>query len=146
MVAQSVRREGNSNPRTSDEARAFVAHVESLFMPWNIDALVSGFTEDCVVRFGVIPEFRGRDALRKFFTARSTKQKGYRLTKQFRALMNDVMTNIWDGEWEDADTGRRMKGFGVEVWTLREGKIAVWEASFNAAPADQEVDVSQALR
>jgi len=30
--------------------------------------------------------------------ARSAKQKGYGLRKQFRTLMNDVMTNIWDGE------------------------------------------------
>jgi nuclear transport factor 2 (NTF2) superfamily protein len=146
MTGQSIRNEVDRNPRTSDEARAFVAHVESLFMPWNIDALVSGFTEDCVVRFGVIPEFRAREALRKFFEARQAKQKGYRLRKQFRSLMNDVMSNVWDGEWDDADTGRRMKGFGVEVWTMRNGKIAVWEASFNAAPADQEVDVNQALR
>ena len=146
MTAQSARKEDSRNPRTGEEARAFVAHVESLFMPWNIDALVSGFTEDCVVRFGVIPEFRGRDALRKFFEARRAKQKGYRLRKQFRALMGDVMSNVWDGEWEDADTGRRMKGFGVEAWTMQGGRIAIWEASFNAAPADQEVDVNQALR
>ncbi len=146
MTAQAARKEESRNPRTSEEARSFVAHVESLFMPWNIDALVAGFTEDCIVRFGVIPEFRGREALRKFFEARRAKQKGYRLRKQFRALMDDVMSNVWEGEWEDADTGRRMKGFGVEVWTMRGGRIAVWEASFNAAPADHEIDVSQALR
>jgi nuclear transport factor 2 (NTF2) superfamily protein len=146
MTAQSARKKENRNPRTSEEARAFVAYVESLFMPWNIEALVAGFTEDCIVRFGAIPEFRGRDALRRFFEARRAKQKGYRLRKQFRALMNDVMSNVWDGEWEDAEAGRRMKGFGVEVWTMRDGKIAIWEASFNAAPADQEIDVSQALR
>jgi hypothetical protein len=29
---------------------------------------------------------------------------------------------------------------------MRDGKIAIWEASFNAAPADQEIDVNQALR
>ena len=146
MAAQLARKEENRNPRTSEEARAFVAHVESLFMPWNIDALVAGFTDDCIVRFGVIPEFRGREALRKFFTARSVKQKGYRLRKQFRALMGDVMSNIWEGEWEDVATGQRMKGFGVEVWTMRDGKIAVWEAAFNAAPANQAVTVEQALR
>jgi nuclear transport factor 2 (NTF2) superfamily protein len=146
MTAQAARKEESRNPRTSEEARSFVAHVESLFMPWNIDALVAGFTEDCIVRFGVIPEFRGREALRKFFEARRAKQKDYRLKKQFRALMDDVMSNVWEGEWEDADTGRRMKGFGVEVWTMQGGRIAVWEASFNAAPADQEIDVNQALR
>jgi nuclear transport factor 2 (NTF2) superfamily protein len=146
MTMQAARKEESRNPRTSEEARLFVAHVESLFMPWNIDALVAGFTEDCVIRFGAIPEFRGHDALRKFFTARSARQKGYRLRKQFRTLMNDVMSNIWDGEWEDAATGQRMKGYGVEVWTLRDGRIAIWEAAFNAAPADQVVDINQALR
>ena len=146
MTAQPMRKEGDRNPRTSEDARALVAHVESLFTPWNIDALVAGFTADCVVRFGAVPEFRGHDALRKFFTARSKRQKGYRLKKQFRALMGDIMTNIWDGEWEDAESGQPMKGFGVEVWTMRDGKIAVWEAAFNAAPADQQVSVEQALR
>ncbi len=59
------------------------------------------------------------------------KQKGYRLKKQFRTLMNDTMTNVWDGEWEDADSGLAMRGFGVEVWIMRGGKIAIWEAAFN---------------
>lgn len=146
MAVQPVRKEGDRNPRTTEEARSLVAYVESLFMPWNVDALVAGFNEDCVVRFGVIPQFRGHDALRKFFEARRAKQKGYRLKKQFRTFANDVMTNVWDGEWEDAGTGQRMKGSGVEVWTMRDGKIAIWEAAFNAAPADQAVDVDQALR
>lgn len=60
--------------------------------------------------------------------------------------MDDVITNFWHGQWDDADTGRRMRGFGVEVWKMRDGKIAVWEASFNAAPADLAIDVEQALR
>jgi nuclear transport factor 2 (NTF2) superfamily protein len=140
------KKQSDRNPRTPEEARALVSHVQSLFMPWNIDALVAGFTDDCVVRFGAIPEFRGHDALRKFFTARSARQKGYRLSKQLRTLTGDLMTNVWDGEWEDAETGQRMKGFGIEVWTMRDGKIAVWEAAFNAAAADHAVTVEQALR
>lgn len=117
MSIHALRRGASRNPRTVEEARAFVQYVESLFMPWNIDALVDGFTEDCVVRFGTVPEFRGRDALRAFFAARSAKQKGYRLKKQFRTLVNDTLTNVWAGEWEDADTGVRMRGSGVEVWS-----------------------------
>src|SRR6476661_4672124 len=93
MSIQALRQGASRNPRTVEEARAFVLHVESLFMPWNIDALVDGFTEDCVVRFGTVPEFRGRDSLRAFFMARSAKQKGYRLKKEFRTLMNDTLTN-----------------------------------------------------
>ncbi len=146
MSSQAAKLQEDRNPRTNDEAKAFVAYVESLFMPWNIEALVAGFTEDCVVRFGVVPEFRGRDALRKFFTARSARQKGYRLRKRFCTLMGDQMTNVWDGEWQDADTGQRMKGFGVEVWTMCKGKIASWEAAFNSGPAGQDMTIDQALR
>jgi nuclear transport factor 2 (NTF2) superfamily protein len=145
MSNQPARKEGDRNPRTIEEARNVVKYVESLFMPWNIDALVDGFTDDCVVRFGTLPEFHGKEALRKFFTARSSKQKGYRLTKQFRTLMNDTMTNVWDGDWEDVVTGRKMKGFGVEVWKMRDGKIAVWETAFNTGPADEVIDIAKML-
>jgi nuclear transport factor 2 (NTF2) superfamily protein len=146
MSAQPLRSSANRNPQTVDEAWALVRHVESLFMPWNTDALVAGFTEDCVVRFGNVPEFRGREALRAFFTARSSKQKGYRLTKKLRALMGDTISNNWSGEWEDAESGVRMRGFGVEVWVMRDGKVAVWEAAFNVARADQVSSVADALR
>ncbi len=145
MAKSPLRDEGKRNPRTVEEARSLVRHVESLFMPWDIDSLVAGFTEDCVVRFGVVPEFRGREALREFFIARRDKQKGYRLKKRFRALVNDIITNVWGGEWEDAATGRPMKGFGVEVWTMRDGKIALWEAAFNAGPADQAASLAHML-
>jgi nuclear transport factor 2 (NTF2) superfamily protein len=146
VTTVAMAKQEDRNPSTIEECRAFIAHVESLFMPWNVDALVDGFSEDCVVRFGIVPEFRGREALRAFFLARSARQKGYRLKKQFRTLMNDKMTNIWDGEWEDSATGRRMKGFGVEVWTMRGGKIAIWETAFNSGPADEALDVSQMLK
>jgi nuclear transport factor 2 (NTF2) superfamily protein len=120
------------NPRTVDEARAFVAHVQSLFMPWNVPALVGGFTEDCIVRFGDMPEFRGQAELDKLFRKRSERQKNYRLRKELRALMGDTIANYWEGEWEDSVTGGRMTGRGVEIWVMRDGKIAIWEAAFNA--------------
>lgn len=146
MSVRSLRQEASNNPQTVEEARALVKYVESLFMPWNIDALVDGFTEDCVVRFGTVPEFRGRDALRAFFTARSSKQKGYRLKKEFRTLVDDTLTNVWEGEWRDADSDAVMRGFGVELWVMRGGKIAIWEAAFNTAPADQSGSVADLLR
>jgi nuclear transport factor 2 (NTF2) superfamily protein len=146
MSAQPLRQETSRNPRNAEKARALVARVESLFMPWNIDALVDGFTEDCVVRFGTVPEMRGREALREFFTARSAKQKDYRLRKQFRSLAGDTLTNVWDGTWEDAGSGAAMRGFGVEVWVMRDGKIAVWEAAFNVGRADQAGGVGDMLR
>ena len=126
---------GARNPETPAEARAFVKHVESLFTPWNVEGLLAGFTDDCVVRFGDLPEFRGKEALRKFFVARSTRQKGYRLRKEFRALMGDTIANYWEGDWADARSGAAMHGRGVEIWVMRGGKIAVWEAAFNANEA-----------
>jgi nuclear transport factor 2 (NTF2) superfamily protein len=120
------------NPRTADEARAFVAHVEQLFMPWNIDALLAGFTDDCVVKFGDLPELNGKAALEKLFRNRMERQKDYRLKKEFRALAGNVIANYWEGRWEDRLSGAKMQGRGVEVWTMRDGKIAVWEAAFNA--------------
>jgi nuclear transport factor 2 (NTF2) superfamily protein len=119
------------NPRTVEEARAFVARVEALFMPWNIAALLAGFTDDCIVRFGDIPEFRGRTTLERLFRARSERQKNYRLRKELRALMDDTIANYWEGEWQDRVTGAGMAGRGVEIWVMRDGMIAVWEAAFN---------------
>lgn len=119
------------NPQTVEEARAFVAHVEGLFMPWNIPALLDGFTDDCVVRFGDMPEFRGKAALEKLFRSRAERQIGYRLKKELRALSGDLIANYWEGEWQDAVTRKAMAGRGVEIWIMREGRIAVWEAAFN---------------
>jgi hypothetical protein len=73
MAIRALRGDAPGNPRTVEEARAYVKHVESLFMPWNIDALVDGFTDDCTVRFGTLVEFRGHETLRSFFTSRSRR-------------------------------------------------------------------------
>ncbi len=118
----------NRNPQTIDEARAFVAQVQSLFMPWDIPGLLAGFTKDCIVRFGDLLEFRGKAALEQLFRSRSERQIGYRLRKEVRALSGDTIANYWEGEWQDAVTGKEMAGRGVEIWVMRGGRIAVWEA------------------
>ena len=131
MSANPISKPANRNPGTVEEARAFVKTVESLFMPWNVEGILDGFTDDCVIRFGDLPEFRGRAELEKFFRSRSSRQQGYRLRKDFRALMNDSIANHWEGEWEDSQSGKKMQGRGVEIWVMRDGKIAIWEAAFN---------------
>jgi nuclear transport factor 2 (NTF2) superfamily protein len=146
MAVQRLRNEGSNNPRTLDEALALVRHVESLFMPWNVDALADGFTEDCVVRFGSVPEFGGRAAVRAFFKTRSARQRNYRLTKMLRTFAGDTITNSWTGSWQDAESGLSMTGFGVEVRVLRDGRIALWEAAFNVGRADHTASVADALR
>ena len=104
-------------------------------MPWNVAGILAGFTDDCLVRFGDLPEIKGKAALEKFFRARSARQQGYRLRKEFRALMGDVIANTWEGEWEDSQSGATMTGRGAEIWVMREGRIAVWDAAFNAREA-----------
>ena len=102
----------------------------------DIDTLVKGFTEDCVFRFAEQPEQRGRDALRKFFTARLERQKNYRLKKTLLALDRNLLANLWEGTWEDANTGKQMTGRGLEVWRMHDGMIAVWDAAFNVWEQD----------
>ena len=60
--------------------------------------------------------------------------------------MGDTLTNVWDGAWEDADSGKPMKGFGIELWAMRDGRIAIWEAAFNVGPADQSTSIGDLLR
>jgi hypothetical protein len=49
--------------------------------------------------------------------------------------MGDTLANTWEGEWQDAQTGKNMWGRGVEIWVMRGGRIAVWEAAFNVKEA-----------
>ena len=73
MSANPISRPADRNPATVEEARAFVKTVESLFMPWNVEGILDGFTDDCIIRFGDLPEFRGRAELEKFFRSRSSR-------------------------------------------------------------------------
>ena len=116
---------------TKVQANALLRGVEVMFHRRDIDALVKGFTEDCVFRFAEQPEQRGRDALRKFFTARLSRQKNYRLKKTLLALDRNLIANLWEGTWDDTNTGKQMTGRGLEVWRMRDGMIAVWDAAFN---------------
>jgi len=113
------------------QANALLRAVEDMFHRRDIDALVNGFTDDCIFRFAEQPEQQGRTALREFFVARLSRQRNYRLRKSLLALDGNKLANLWDGTWEDAKTGKAMRGRGLEVWTMRDGMIAVWDAAFN---------------
>ncbi len=86
MAVQALREDAPHNPRTVEEARALVKHVEGLFMPWNIDALVDGFTEDCIVRFGTVAGLRrrGLDPAR-----RQGRRLGGRLQRRSRRRVDE---------------------------------------------------------
>jgi nuclear transport factor 2 (NTF2) superfamily protein len=126
------------DPWTWDQAEALIRLVEDMFHRVDVNALVNGFTEDCVFRFADQPEQRGREALRKLFSARLARQQDYRLKKTVLAIEGNRLANKWEGTWTDRNTGKDMAGFGVEVWVMRDGKIADWQAAFNVWEAGGE--------
>lgn len=125
-------------PLTRDRALELVASAEKAFATADVAGIVDGYTDDVVIRFADLPEIRGKEAAEAFLRARFARQRDYELTKRLRALDGDVIGNAWDGTWTDAQTGRKMRGFGTEFWTMRGDKIAVWEATFNVGEVGAE--------
>ncbi|MEM7025093.1 MAG: nuclear transport factor 2 family protein [Pseudomonadota bacterium] len=120
-----------AEPIDRQNALRLVADVEEAFGTRDIDRIMSGFTDDITVRFADQPEIQGKEAVRRFLEARFGRQKGYKLTKTLRMVDGDMIGNYWFGDWEDAFTGKQMSGRGTEFWTVRDGKVAVWEAAFS---------------
>jgi|SRR5579859_487362 len=114
-----------------EEAARLVKHVETVFANADIEGIIAGFTHDVVVRFADFPEMHGRAEAERFIRARFARQKGYQLQKTLRMVSANMLGNYWEGTWEDTVTGKQMRGRGTEFWTLRDGKIALWEATFN---------------
>ena len=115
-----------------EEAKKLVQEVEDAFGAADLERIAQGFTEDATARFADFPELRGRAAIMNFLAARFARTKGYRLQKTLHVLMGDRLANIWEARWEDAKTGKAMQGRGTEIWIVRGGRIARWDASFNA--------------
>lgn len=123
---------GAAQPLTRQQAITLVAEIEAAFTAGDVERIIAGYTDDIVIRFADIPEIRGKHAAAEFLRARFARQKNYQLHKHLRALDGDIVGNSWDGTWTDARTGRPMYGRGTEFWTMRDARIAVWEATFNA--------------
>ncbi len=112
--------------------------LEESFAAKDIERIASGWTEDIVIRFAGFPEILGKEEGRKWLAFRFSRQKDYRIRKTIRAITGHVIGDSWTGEWIDAGTGKKMQGFGMEFLTMRDGKIAVWEAAFNGWEAGVE--------
>ncbi len=130
--ASATRSDSNDAQALSWEAATRLVHdVEDAFGAADLARIARGFTEDAVARFADFPEMRGRDAIMAFLRARFARTKGYKLTKTLHMLMGEMLANTWDASWEDAQTGKRMLGRGTEIWRVRDGRIALWDATFN---------------
>lgn len=130
-IQQAASRGPTESGMTMEQATALVKKAEALFAAADVDGIVEGYTPDVVVRFGDFPEMRGRAAVEKFLRARFARQRNYRLTKDLRSMTGNVISNYWEGTWDDAATGKKMRGRGAESWTMKGDKIALWEAAFN---------------
>jgi nuclear transport factor 2 (NTF2) superfamily protein len=115
-----------------DSAKRLVQAVEDAFGAADLARIEQGFTEDAVTRFADFPEMHGRDEIMRFLRARFARTKGYRLKKTLHCVTGDTLANSWNASWEDAQTGKPMLGRGTEIWIVRDGRIALWDATFNA--------------
>jgi nuclear transport factor 2 (NTF2) superfamily protein len=123
--------DSGSDMLTLREAERLLMHYQDLAGSGAPDRMIEAFTPDVVVRFADFPEMRGRAELKRFLVARVARQKKYSLKKRLRALSGDVIICSWDGTWEDGRDGRSMQGSGLEIMTIRGGKVKLWEAVFN---------------
>ena len=114
-----------------EEATQMVQGVEDAYNAADVARIVDGYTDDVVIRFGDVPEIRGKEEAERFIRARFARIKDYKLKKSLRAVMGNVVGVYWDGTWEDRKTGKPMNVRGTEFWTVREGKVAEWEATVN---------------
>jgi len=116
---------------TWDAAKRLVQDVEEAFGAAELARIEQGFTEDAVALFADFAEMHGRAEIMRFLTARFARTKNYRLKKRLHLVMDDMLTNTWEASWEDAQTGKSMLGRGTEIWRVRDGRIALWDATFN---------------
>lgn len=129
------------NPKSFEEAKVLVKKVEGLFNHWNLQAILDGFTDDAVTKFRDIPTFSGKDQLRKIFEVSERTRKDFSLTKTLKSFSENVICNTWDCTWLDVQSNKKMAGFGCEFWTMRDGKIAIWEGAFNGWEIREAVPV-----
>ena len=121
---------------TLEQAEAAVRAAEAAFASGDVDRMLADFTDDCVVRFAEQPDMNGKEELGRFLRARMARQTGYGLKKTLRAVQGNIVGVQWSGWWTDAVTGKAMEGKGLEFWTVRDRKIAIWDAAFNVWEKD----------
>lgn len=116
---------------TWDAAERLVQDVEDAFGAADLARIEQGFTADAVALFADFPEMHGRESIMRFLRARFARTKGYKLKKTLRVLMGERLANSWEATWQDARTGKPMQGRGTEIWHIEDGRIALWDATFN---------------
>lgn len=105
--------------------------AEAAFGAADINRILAMFTDDVLVRYADLPEMRGLDAYAEFLRSRFARQRNYQARKSLRAVTGDLVIDSWDGAWVDAVTGSPMRGRGIEIPAMRDGKVARLDAVVN---------------
>ncbi len=119
------------------QASALLRAMAEMFQRADIPALVDLFAEDCTIRYGAGAEQQGRVPLRRLLTSLIERRRDLHMQKTCIALDRNKLVIRSEERWKDADSGREMTGFGIEMWTMQDGKIAIWENGFSAGEAGE---------
>ncbi len=114
-----------------DEASKVVQRAEDTFNRGDVDAILTRYADDIVIRFAGIPEIRGKAAAETFLRARFARQRHYKLKKTLFMVEGEKIGATYTASWEDARTGKQMLGHGAEFWQYRDGRLALWHAALN---------------
>ena len=114
-----------------DEAVKIVQRAEDTFNRGDVDAILSRYADDIVIRFAGIPEIRGKAAAEKFIRARFAREKNYRVKKTLFMVDGFKIGATFTNSWKDAKTGKETFGRGVELWEYRDGKLILWDAALD---------------
>lgn len=123
---------------TDNALRAAIERYQGLFEPGDVEGIVREFTDDALVRHGPFPQFRGKDKLREMLQQWFVAMREYRLSKRLEFISPPRVAASWSGSWLDR-SGIRMECLGVELLTMREGKISEWLASVSVWRAGEQV-------
>jgi nuclear transport factor 2 (NTF2) superfamily protein len=114
-----------------DEALNIVQRAEDTFNRGDVDAILSRYAEDVVIRFAGLPEIQGKAAAERFLRARFARQNKYRLKKTLFMVDGFKIGATYSASWEDARTSKPMLGRGAEFWQYRDAKLQLWDAAMN---------------
>lgn len=123
-------------PFTRDTAIAKVRMAENGWNGRNPDKIALAYTEDS--RWRNRSEFlSGRAEIIAFLTRKWTRERDYRLIKEFWAFTDDRIAVRFAYEWHD-DSGQWHRSYGNENWAFDEhGLMRERHASINDIPIEE---------
>ena len=121
----------SDNEITVAFAKQMQREAERAYSTGDLDAILASFDPDITITYADFPAIHGVTEARSFIGSRLARQKNYTLTKELRAITGNIIGGVWSGSWVDAQTQAIMHGRGCEFWTMKGGRILLWEATFN---------------